>query len=201
MDGEPQVPLIVERHRRDLAERVFAVEHPPVGAREQRVGDVADALLDRRAGPGRRARALNPLAAEVGRDLAPGEGAVPGILDGDAGPRDRGARVQEGYPLFVACACCPPLDASCHHGFPIGVESRQLFEGVDGVCGVDVLIGMRQVASDLECSWCHRLVQCPSRHLNWSTDGFIISGCLFLMSAYIHGNANDAALFYGSANR
>ena len=161
MDGQPQVPLIVERHRRDLAERVFAVEHPPVGAREQRVGDVSDALLDRRAGPGRRARALNPLAAEVRWDLAPGEGAVPGILDGDAGPRDRGALVQEGYALFVACACCPPLDASCHHGFAISVESRQLFEGVGGVRGVDVLIGMRQVASDLECSWCHRAFNVP----------------------------------------
>ncbi len=112
------------------------------------------------------------------------------------------AWVQEGYALFVACACCPPLDASCHHGFAISVESRQLFEGVGGVRGVDVLIGMRQVASDLECSWCHRLVQCPSWRLNWSTDGFIISSCLFHTSAYIRdGNANDAALFYGSANR
>ena len=94
-------------------------------------------------------------------------------------------RVEEGDPLFVACPCCPPLDASRHHGFPISVESRQLFEGVDGVRGVDVLIGMRQVASDLECSWCHRSVQCPSRRLNWSTDGFIISSCLFHTSAYI----------------
>ena len=143
MDRQPQVPLIVERHRRDLAERVFAVEHPPVGAGEQCVGDVADALLDRRAWPGCRARALNPLAAEVRWDFAPGEGAVPGILDGDAGPRDRGALVQESYALFVACARCPPLDARRHQGFAIRVESGQLFEGVGGVCGIDVLIGMR----------------------------------------------------------
>ena len=61
MDGQLQVPLVVERHRRDLAERVLAVEHPAVGAREQRVGDVADALLDRRVGLGAGAGALDPL--------------------------------------------------------------------------------------------------------------------------------------------
>ena len=48
MEGELEVALVVQRHRRDLPERVLAVEHPAVGAREQRVGDVADALLDRR---------------------------------------------------------------------------------------------------------------------------------------------------------
>ena len=42
-----QVALVVQRHRRHLAERVLAVEHPAVGARQQRVGDVADALLRR----------------------------------------------------------------------------------------------------------------------------------------------------------
>ena len=43
MDRQLQVALVVERHRRDLAERVLAVEHPAVGAGQQRVGDVADA--------------------------------------------------------------------------------------------------------------------------------------------------------------
>ena len=95
----------------------------------------------------------------------------------------RGSR--KAMRCFVACACCSPLDASCHHGFAIRVESRQLFEGVGGVRGVDILIGMRQVASNLEGSWCHRSVQCLSRRLNWSTDGFIVSSCLFLTSAYI----------------
>ena len=32
--------------RRDLAQRVLAVEHPAVGARQQRIRDVADAVLD-----------------------------------------------------------------------------------------------------------------------------------------------------------
>ena len=39
-----QAALIVERHRGHLAERVLAVEHPAVGAREQRIGHVAEAL-------------------------------------------------------------------------------------------------------------------------------------------------------------
>jgi hypothetical protein len=61
MDGELQVSLVVERHRRELAERVFAVEHPAVGTREQGVRDVANAPFDRharlRGGP----CSLNPL--------------------------------------------------------------------------------------------------------------------------------------------
>ena len=53
MDGQLQVALVVERHRRHLAERVLAVEHPAVGAREQRVGDVARAVST--GAPGRAA--------------------------------------------------------------------------------------------------------------------------------------------------
>ena len=156
MDGQLEVALVVERHRRDLAERVLAVEHPAVGAGEQRVGDVADALLDRRVRPGRRAGALNPLALQVRRESRcrrrrrrgrPGPlMLVRGIVD---------SWVEERDALLVACPRCPPLDAGRHHGFAIRVESRQLFEGVDGFRGVDVRIGMRKVASNLEGSWCH----------------------------------------------
>ena len=66
MDGQLEVALVVQRHGRDLAERVLAVEHPAVGARQQRVGDVADALLDRRIRPRRGTGALDPLALQVG---------------------------------------------------------------------------------------------------------------------------------------
>ena len=83
MDGQLQVPLVVERHRRQLAERVLAVEHPAVGAGEQRVGDVADALVDRTVGLGAGARALNPLPLQVVRDLAAGELPVAGVLHRD----------------------------------------------------------------------------------------------------------------------
>ena len=47
-DRQLQVALIVERHRRHLAERVFAVEHPAVGAGQQRIGHVPDAAVESR---------------------------------------------------------------------------------------------------------------------------------------------------------
>ena len=88
VDGELEIALVVERHRVDLAERVLAVEHPAVGAGEQRVGDVAQAALGRGARPGGGARALDPLALEVGRDLAAGEAAFAGIAHTDVGARN-----------------------------------------------------------------------------------------------------------------
>jgi hypothetical protein len=51
-------------------ERVLAVEHPAVGAGQQRVGDVADALVHRRRGLGAGAGALDPLPLQVGRNRA-----------------------------------------------------------------------------------------------------------------------------------
>ena len=46
LDGQLEVALVVQGHCRDLAERVLAVEHPAVGAREERVGHVANAVFD-----------------------------------------------------------------------------------------------------------------------------------------------------------
>ena len=37
MDCQLEVALVVERHRRELAERVLAVEHPAVGAGEDKI--------------------------------------------------------------------------------------------------------------------------------------------------------------------
>src|SRR5687767_1529778 len=48
MNSELQAALVVERHRRHLTERVLAVEHPPISARQQRVGYVPETLFDRR---------------------------------------------------------------------------------------------------------------------------------------------------------
>ena len=95
VDGQFQVALVVERHRRDLAERILAVEHPAVGAREQRVGDVAQSRFDRRARPGGRAGALNPLPAKIAGDLAADELAVPGVLHCDLRARDDRLRIEE----------------------------------------------------------------------------------------------------------
>ncbi len=62
---EFQIPLVVERHGGYLSERVFAVEHPAVCARQQGMRDVADALRDRAVRLRRRARALDPLTFEI----------------------------------------------------------------------------------------------------------------------------------------
>ena len=93
----------------DLAERVLAVEHPAVGAGEQRVGDVAQALLESAraacaAGPG----ALDPLPLQVGRDLAAVEVAVAGVLDADGGARDQRRRDRGRRCAGRARALAPP---------------------------------------------------------------------------------------------
>ena len=91
-EREPEVALVVEAHRVDLAERVLAVEHPAVGARQQRVGDVPQPRLDRGARPRGRSGSLDPLAAEVGRDVGAVEPAGPCVLDAQRRARDRVAR-------------------------------------------------------------------------------------------------------------
>ena len=125
VDGQLQVALVVERHRRDLAERVLAVEHPAVGAREQRVGDVAQGRFDRRAWPGCRAGALNPLPAKIAGDLAADELALPGVLHFDLRARDDRLRIEERHALPIAHARRTPGDARLHHCLAFGVERRQ----------------------------------------------------------------------------
>src|SRR5258708_28886992 len=69
MDSQLEVALVVQGHGPELAERVLAVEHPPVGARQQRVRDVADAVFKRRIRLRRGTGALNPLALEIPGNL------------------------------------------------------------------------------------------------------------------------------------
>ena len=88
INRELEVALIVERHRRHLAERVLAVEHPAIRAAQQRVCNVAKSDLERHAGTRRRARALDPLAAEIVRDITAGEVAGARITNGNRGPAD-----------------------------------------------------------------------------------------------------------------
>ena len=100
----------------DLAERVLAVEHPAVGARQQRVGDVADALLDRRVA----ACAAGPVPwihcrCRSARDLAAVERAVARVLHADARARRsarRGSR--NAMRCALARARCAPRDARRH---------------------------------------------------------------------------------------
>ena len=105
-EGQLEVALVVERHAVDLAERVLAVEHPAVGAREQRVRDVANALGRRGARPGGRAGALNPLPLEIAGDVAAVELSRPGVADGDAGAADQriGAEERDAVPAVADAA-------------------------------------------------------------------------------------------------
>ena len=106
---ELQVPLVVERHRRHLAERVLAVEHPAVGARQQRVGDVADALLHRGARLRRRPGALESLPLQIGKIFAAGEPPGAGIRDREAGAGEPAVGWKELDPLLALLPGAPPF--------------------------------------------------------------------------------------------
>ena len=83
MDRQLQVSLVIQRHGRDLAERVFAIEHPAIGAAQQRIGDVANPGFNGGARPGRGPGALDPLPLKVTWDLAAHELSLPGVADLD----------------------------------------------------------------------------------------------------------------------
>lgn len=106
-----QVSLVVQRHRRHLAERVFTVEHPAIGATQQRVGHVAQASLDRGARARRRAGALDPLPLEIAWNLAADEVAGAGLADGNRRAADGRAWVEEPDSLAPRSAIGAPLDA------------------------------------------------------------------------------------------
>src|SRR5690606_24304312 len=93
-ERQRQVALVVERHRAELPERVLAVEHPAVRAGKQRIRDVADALVDRHPRLGARTGSLNPLALQIGRNVAADEAAVAGILDANRGARDEAVWIE-----------------------------------------------------------------------------------------------------------
>src|ERR1035441_4575448 len=76
VNAELETALVVERHGLDFAERVLAIEHPAVSAREQGISDVAQIGLDGRVGTRRGACALDPLATQVVRDLGALEGPI-----------------------------------------------------------------------------------------------------------------------------
>ena len=95
MDGELEVPLVVERHRRQLSQGVFAVEHPAVGARQQRVGDVADALVGGHTRPRRGTGSLNPLTLQIRGNLASHERAGARVLDANTSPWNLGRWIEE----------------------------------------------------------------------------------------------------------
>ena len=149
-EGELQVPLVVQRHRPDLAERVLAVEHPAVGAGEQRIRDVADAGLDRGIRLGGRTGPLDPLALQVVRDLASLEVAAPGVRDGDIRARDDRIRIEEPDRLPVARTSGAAPDTGGHRRLALHVERRQDFKGGKHFWRVHIVVNTGEVTADTD---------------------------------------------------
>ncbi len=148
---QAQVALVVERHRRALPERVLAVEHPAIGAREQRVGDVAQAGVERRRRGGPPVR-------------------CPESTDGRARPGSR--RHRTGRPAHrprqsrcgrwwrrptgsrrapVRCRPRRPARQPGLHQRPaLAIEGREQFERRDGRRREDVGVARGEGAADLQ---------------------------------------------------
>ena len=153
-ERQPQVSLVVERHRFGLAECILAVEHPAVGTRQQRVGHVAETRLERGSRPGRRSRALDPLPLQVRRDVAARELAgprvarpanrVPGIVTSGLEERDR--------EPALARAPRRASDARGHQLAALQVERRHRLQGVERGRRQDVVVGTQEVIADVKGS-------------------------------------------------
>ena len=128
MNRQLQIALIVERHRRQLTERILAVEHPAVGARQQCVRDVADALLDCGARFGAGTGTLNPLALQIARNRRAGKCAVTRLLHRDRGARNGRRRIEEAQALPVPRARVSARNPRGHHRLAIAVKRRQRIE-------------------------------------------------------------------------
>jgi hypothetical protein len=139
-----QVPLIVERHAVDLAERIFAVEHPAVGAREHCVGHVANAFRCPRPRPRRRARTLNPLPLQVRGNLRAVEAAGPGIADRNLRAPDRRGRRQKVDPLAVVRALRAPFDARPHQCAAIVIQRRERVQRLERHRRQDIAVVFEQ---------------------------------------------------------
>jgi hypothetical protein len=150
IDRELQVPLVVEGHGADLSEGVFGVEHPAVGAGEERVGDVSEADFHRGIRACRGSSALDPLALQVRGNLAPHEPARACVADRHASSRDDARRIEEADVFLAAHALGPPLDARVHHAFALLVEGHERFEHGKGRRRQDVVVARSQISTDLK---------------------------------------------------
>ena len=152
MDSQLEVSLVVQRHGRDLPQRVFSVEHPAVRAREESVRDISDAVFQRSIRLCCGASALDPLTLEVFRNLTSDKSAVARFLDCDLCSSDGGLRVQESNPLFVSSSHASSFDASRHHLFPIRIQTSQGFQSRYGFRSENIRVGAFEVASDFQGS-------------------------------------------------
>src|SRR4029077_6741960 len=83
------------------------------------------AALGARPWPSGRPGALDPLAHQIGRDLAPVEVSVAGVLNADARSRNQRLGIEEGNALPAALPRQSPRDAPCHQFVLVTVERRQ----------------------------------------------------------------------------
>ena len=151
-DRELEIALVVERHGIDLPEGVLAIEHPAVSAREQSVSDVAQAALGARPWPSGRPGALDPLAHQIGRDLAPVEVSVAGVLNADARSRNQRLGIEEGNALPAALPRQSPRDAPCHQLVLVTVERRQNLQRLKRRRAVDLGVRLKHAVAVIESS-------------------------------------------------
>src|SRR5262245_42998219 len=102
VDGQLEIALIVERHGRNLAERVLAVEHPAVGAGQKGIRDIANAIFHRCIRFCRGSRPLNPLPLEILGNLTADKITIAGVLNLDLGPSDGRLGVEKSNSLLVS---------------------------------------------------------------------------------------------------
>src|SRR5262249_54738537 len=140
MNGELEIALVIERHARNLPESIFAVEHPPVGSRQESVRDVANALVDWRVRFGCWTCALNPLTAKVGRNLAANEVAVARVLDFDVCSSYGRGCIQELDSFFIAKPRRSPGCTASQNCSPFSVKFSQHFESVESLSRENILV-------------------------------------------------------------
>jgi len=136
--GQLEVAVVVQAHGLHLPQGVLPVEHPPVGAGKEGVRHVADAGAGIGVRLRGRARALDPLPAQVGGDLRPVEAAGPGFGHGDGGAGDGGGGVQEADGLPPLGPRLPARGALGHEIPAARVQGRQGLQGALDLGGQDI---------------------------------------------------------------
>ena len=157
IDRELQIAVVVEGHRSDLAQGIFAVEHPAVGTGQQCIRHIADAFFHRRVRTGCRAGPLNPLTLKIPRDFTAFEVARARILNFDLRSANRRVGVQEGYALLVARPRVSSFDASPHQRLAFLIQRGQGFQRRQGFVCVHIGIIALQISSNLQRPRCHPL--------------------------------------------
>jgi len=117
-----QIALIVERHRLDLAQRVFSVKHPAVGARKQRIRHVANAVVQRLARLRAGSSTLDPLPFQILGNRTALKTSRPSIGNSDPGPRDLRIRVEKPDWLGTFGPSASPVQPRLHQRLAIAVE-------------------------------------------------------------------------------